>query len=185
MPDYKITELPAIDAVSLGDVLAVVDDPAGAPITSKATAAQLLALLYPVGITIEFDGDANAAFPFGTWLEVGAGRVTVGLDTGDPEFDAIGKTGGAKAVTLTEAQLPAHSHPVSDPGHAHLTQRYPTATGGSSGFTIDTSMSGTPASNTLPTASATTGVTVGNTGGGQAHQNMPPFIVGRKWKRTA
>lgn len=52
-----------------------------------------------------------------------------------------------------------HTVTVNDPGHTHLTQRYPTATGSSSGFTIDTSMSGTLADNTLPTKTATTGIT--------------------------
>jgi len=52
-----------------------------------------------------------------------------------------------------------HAVAVTDPGHAHLTQRYPTATGGSSGFTIDTSMSGTLADNTQPVKTNTTGIT--------------------------
>lgn len=70
--------------------------------------------------------------------------------------------------THTYSQIVNHTHPVTDPGHTHLTQRYPTATGGSSGFTIDTSMSGTLADNTLPTKSATTGVTTQNPAGGVA-----------------
>ncbi len=61
-----------------------------------------------------------------------------------------------------------HTHPVTDPGHTHLTQRYPTATGTSSGFTIDTSMSGTLADNTLPVKSNTTGITTTNPAGGVA-----------------
>jgi len=63
-----------------------------------------------------------------------------------------------------------HSVTVTDPGHAHLTQRYPTATGGSSGFTIDTSMSGTLADNTQPVKTNTTGITAStaNPAGGVA-----------------
>jgi hypothetical protein len=72
--------------------------------------------------------------------------------------------------THTYSQLVNHTHTVTvnDPGHSHLTQRYPTATGASSGFTIDTSMSGTPADNTLPTKTGTTGIsasTANPTGG--------------------
>lgn len=33
----------------------------------------------------------------------------------------MGSTGGAASNTLTVAQLPAHSHPVNDPGHVHGT----------------------------------------------------------------
>lgn len=143
--------------------------------------------------------DPATLLGFGTWVAIGAGRMLVGQDTGDVDFDTLEETGGAKTVTLTEAQIPshthtqnAHGHSVTDTGHTHLTQRYPTATGTSSGFTIDTSMSGTLADNTLPTKSATTGVTVQNatavnqnTGGGQAHSNVPPYFVVRMWKRTA
>lgn len=99
----------------------------------------------------------------------------------------VGTTGGSDNVTPTIASLTAaaqtftgtpfssvinHTHTVSvtDPGHSHLTQRYPTATGGSSGFTIDTSMSGTLADNTLPVKAATTGITAAtaNPAGGVA-----------------
>ena len=38
-----------------------------------------------------------------------AGRVPVGKSA-DAEFDALGETGGAKTVALTEAQLAAHTH---------------------------------------------------------------------------
>lgn len=89
----------------------------------------------------------------------------------------IGGTGGQDSVTSVLNHT--HAVNVTDPGHTHLTQRYPTATGGSSGFTIDTSMSGTPANNTLPTASATTGITastVNPAGGVASIDNRPAFV---------
>ena len=122
---------------------------------------------------------------YGTWSAIAAGRVLVGLDAADPDFDTVEEVGGAKTVTLTEAQIPSHTHAPTDPGHIHTTQRYPTATGGSSGFTIDTSMSGTLADNTLPTKSATTGITIASTGGGGSHSNVQPYFVVYIWKRTA
>jgi hypothetical protein len=80
-----------------------------------------------------------------------------------------GGTGGSATHTHADhTGILNHTHPVTDPGHTHLTQRYPTATGGSSGFTIDTSMSGTLADNTLPTKTAATGVTTANPAGGVA-----------------
>jgi microcystin-dependent protein len=52
-------------------------------------------------------------------------RIPVGKGP-DTEFDALGETGGAKSVTLTSAQIPAHSHPnqlssntVAAAGHVH------------------------------------------------------------------
>jgi len=35
---------------------------------------------------------------YGTWSQIGQGRALVGVDTGDPDFDAPEKTGGAKTV---------------------------------------------------------------------------------------
>jgi hypothetical protein len=104
---------------------------------------------------------------YGTWAAFGAGRVIVGLDAGDADFDVAEETGGEKTHTLSVAEMPAHTH---------IQQRYPTSNGGSSGFTADTSMSGTPADLTLQTKVA---------GGGVAHNNVQPYIVCYFWKRTA
>src|SRR5688572_5392751 len=41
---------------------------------------------------------------FGTWVAFGAGRMLVGFDSGQTEFDTVEETGGAKTVTLTAAQ---------------------------------------------------------------------------------
>lgn len=189
MADLKITELPAALTVAAGDVLPLVSDPVGTPATSKATVAQLaaavMALVYPVGITIELDSDPATALGFGTWQAVGAGRVPVGLDAGDPDFDTVGKTGGAKTVTLTEAQLPSHSHPVTDPGHAHVEQTNSATTGGLSGWAARDTSTNTASPTSYSTLPATTGVTVDSAGSGEAHPNMPPYIVVRRWLRTA
>lgn len=49
------------------------------------------------------------------WQEVvnWRGRIPVGLDTTQAEFNTIGKTGGAKNKTLSIAEMPAHSHDVT------------------------------------------------------------------------
>ena len=54
------------------------------------------------------------------------GRVAVGRDSAQTEFDTLGETGGAKTHTLTSAEIPAHSHPstltnatVASSGHTH------------------------------------------------------------------
>lgn len=132
----------------------------------------------------------------GTWVAIGAGRMLVGLDAGDADFDTEEKVGGAK----TSSALLAHTHGVTDPGHTHTQdahshplQRFPTTTGGSSGFTADTSMSGTPTGVTLTTGGATavnqnaaTGITgTESAGSGASFPIMPPYMVVRMWKRTA
>jgi microcystin-dependent protein len=52
-------------------------------------------------------------------------RIPVGKGS-DAEFDTLGETGGAKSVTLTSSEIPAHSHPnqlssntVAAAGHTH------------------------------------------------------------------
>lgn len=54
----------------------------------------------------------------GTWQAFGAGRVLVGLDSGDADFDTVEETGGVKTVTLTEAQIPSHTHVQN--AHTHV-----------------------------------------------------------------
>lgn len=46
------------------------------------------------------------------------GRVPVGLDAAQTEFDALGETGGAKTHQLTTPEIPAHTH-VQD-AHTHV-----------------------------------------------------------------
>jgi microcystin-dependent protein len=72
------------------------------------------------------------------------GRVVAGLDSSQTEFDTVGKTGGAKTVTLTTGNLPAHNHTAtlsglslsglavgSESAHTHGAGTY--ATGGTGG----------------------------------------------------
>ena len=97
----------------------------------------------------------------------------------------VGTTGGSD--TITAVLNHTHAVNVTDNGHTHLTQRYPTATGGSSGFTIDTSMSGTLADNTLPTKIATTGITaatVNPAGGVASIDNRSAFTLVIFCKKT-
>ena len=47
------------------------------------------------------------------------GKVLVGLDSTQTEFDALGETGGAKTHTLTSTEIPGHTH-TTNIGHGHL-----------------------------------------------------------------
>jgi microcystin-dependent protein len=46
------------------------------------------------------------------------GKIPVGLDSTQTEFDALGETGGAKTHTLTSAEVPLHTH-TTNIGHGH------------------------------------------------------------------
>jgi len=152
---------------------------------------------WPVGSVFLSVVSTNPAtlLGFGTWAAFAAGRMLVGLDGGDTDFDTAEEVGGAKTVTLTEAQLPAHTHVqnahthgLTDPGHVHSVNEGQTDGDGSL-FDKSSAADSSPA---VATNSATTGVTVNNatatnqnTGGGEAHLNLPPYIVVYMWKRTA
>lgn len=147
---------------------------------SRTTYAELFAA---IGTTY---GAGNGTTTFN--LPDSRGRVDVGRDnmggtassrvtTAGSAIDGatLGASGGAQNVTLTSAQIPAHSHPITDPGHSHSDTNLTGGAGGS--FGIGDNGYSSPSS----TGSATTGITVGNnTGGGQAHTNMQPSLVGNK-----
>lgn len=137
---------------------------------TAAVSAALQAMM-PVGFVVTLGVSTNPAtlYGFGTWDAI-AGRVIVGLDSGQTEFDALNETGGAKTHTLSTAEIPAHSHP-----------QVVTASAGSGGSGIrqdfDADGSGY--------ATYPQGVSTSNTGGGGAHNNLQPYIVKYVWERTA
>jgi len=126
---------------------------------------------YPVGSI--YMNCSNATNPgtllgFGTWQSFGAGRVLIGLDSGDSDFDSAEETGGSKTHTLSVAELPAHTHQISGfisrSGHSYENHQY---------------------NSRLPGENYDTNPNVSNTGSGSAHNNVQPYIVVYMWKRTA
>lgn len=85
---------------------------------------------------------------------------------------ALGAAGGAETHTLTTAQMPVHSHGVTDPGHVHAINAA-TFSGNSDGI-----VPSGPYPQPGNTASATTGITIQNAGSGNAHNNTQPSFVG-------
>jgi hypothetical protein len=121
---------------------------------------------------------------FGTWSAFGAGRVLVGLDSGDTDFDTVEEVGGAKTVAAAGSNSAPiftgtpfsgvinHTHAVTinDSGHTHTQASQTATTGAVSSWehgVIDTSST---AAETLPTGSSTTGITAttANPAGGVA-----------------
>jgi len=144
----------------------------------KTAADALNAAAYPVGAiftttTVYADSAAVVAAIGGTtWAAFGAGKVLVGLDSGDSDFDTVNETGGSKTPTtgshtLTTSEIPSHSHTLT------------TGSGGG-GVTVQTSMG---------TASGAGSTSTGSTGGGGGHTHtgnaVQPYIVVYFWKRTA
>jgi microcystin-dependent protein len=98
------------------------------------------------------------------------GRVPAGLSS-ETEFDRLNKAGGFKTHTLSISEMPSHNHGVTDPGHSHRI-RLDDTTG--HGYFDD---SGNDFESHTYTESATTGISINNTGGGQPHNNLQPYIT--------
>ena len=122
---------------------------------------------YPVG-SIYFSVDStNPSTKFGgTWVAWGAGRVPVGVNETDSDFNAVEKTGGEKAHKLTINELPTHRH-----GFNALWN-----------FTMMNASSGQGVASPSPNEAA--GYT-DYAGGDTSHNNIQPYITCYMWKRTA
>jgi hypothetical protein len=138
--------------------------------------------VYPVGSIYISVVSTNPAtlLGVGTWSAFATGRTLVGIDAGQTEFDTVEETGGAKTHTLTEAEMPSHTHVQN--AHSHVQGVNSATTGGLSGYAPDTSTN--TRANSGYSTSDTTAVNQ-NTGGGGAHNNLQPYIVVYMWKRTA
>ena len=157
-------------------------------IQAQLDAKPTLATIYPVGsIYINATNSTNPGtlLGFGTWVAFGAGRVPVGIDSSDSDFDSAEETGGSKTHTLTEAELPAHRHlmfrNVSVGNIGDTTSSLSAAhhyDDGSESYRIRKSSS----SNSFLEPDITLS---GQTGSGSAHNNVQPYIVVYMWKRTA
>lgn len=148
---------------------------------------------FPVGSVFiaVISTDPSTLLGYGTWAAFAAGRVLVGLDGTQTEFDTVEETGGAKTHTLTTAEMPSHTH-VQDAhnhtqnAHSHTQASTTISTGSTSNRlgTNDTSSTAEATGSTTATNQAAT-ATNQNTGGGGAHNNLQPYVVVYMWKRTA
>lgn len=92
------------------------------------------------------------------------GKVPVGYNSSESEFNALGKTGGEKTHQLTITEMPTHSHTPKNASSQNMT-----LIGDSNG------------NNPIPvysssTSYAKTGFTyLANTGGDGAHNNLQPY----------
>ncbi len=100
--------------------------------------------------TIYGEGDGETTFN----LPNLKGRVPIGKDDNDYDFDILGKTGGEKEHTLTINEMPNHNHKIGVDNNTFGAGSYPN----------NRALEGT-------------GLTTSSTGGGQAHNNLQPYII--------
>lgn len=117
-------------------------------------------------------GDGSTTFN----LPDSQGRVAMGAGSGSGlTTRTLGSKTGVETVALSTANLPAHNHGVTDPGHQHTALGHILLPNGSTAAWTATSTS--LGGGNENTNSATTGITTQNTGSGTAHNNIQPSAV--------
>ena len=162
--------------------------------TKLATTAfvqSVLQVLYPIGsVYSNATSSTNPAtlIGFGTWTAFGAGKVMVGLDSGDATFSTVGNTGGSKdAITVSHTHTATstdsgHSHTLSISGGSSITGLGGSGASGWQGTNTGVTYVTTSGTNSS-TASITT--TVASAGSSGTNANLMPYVVVYCWKRTA
>lgn len=166
-----------------------------AKITASKT--ETINAVYPVGSIYMSVISTNPSTLFGGTWERLEGRFLIGagknmttntnaafgsLGVGEPDF-INGERGGQYYHKLGIDEIP---------GHHHDTNNWVLVVN-KNAVNIDTDLGGQPivgvrSTNIVPNLRATKnddGNATGNTGGGQAHSNMPPYLAVYMWKRTA
>lgn len=140
--------------------------------------SSILEMIYPVGsIYLNASISTNPAllFEFGTWSAWGTGRMPVGFDVSQTEFNTIEKTGGAKTHTLVQAELP-----LVEGTWNH------TAGGENASTGVISTVGGYP----NVAEGSSNGTQVGarrkiSFGSNQPHNNLSPYITVYMWKRIS
>jgi len=175
-----------------------------------AAPAQAPAEAFPVGsiYLAVVSTNPNTLLGYGTWASIGAGRVLVGVDTGDADFNTVEETGGAKTKAISAHSGTAvdahasHTHNYTEvPNHVHTQRAQGGTTANNAGTHLMTSTATggslrSSAQSTLdPTGGVATAVTQGpnstlthSVTQPDSHTDLnvvQPYFTCYMWKRTA
>jgi len=149
-------------------------------VETATSAANIADVVYPVGAIFTtvtaYANSAAVVTAIGgtTWVAFGAGKVLVGVDSSDTDFDVVEETGGAKtdSHTLTTSEIPSHNHQFKAPESGTWGTSYIS--------TLDGSAYGEGLGDIRSYYTT-------DTGGGSAHEHdiVQPYITVYMWKRTA
>ena len=154
--------------------------------TNSINSQAITSAVYPVGSIYLSINSTNPSTLFGGQWEQLKDKFLLG--SGDTYQS--GSTGGEASHTLSSNEMPSHTHTASTNntgGHRHTFKGWWTTKG--DGSTTYACVARTQQSDPVEYGSfATAGahshtVTVNNTGNGQPHNNMPPYLTVYMWKR--
>lgn len=143
--------------------------------------------VYPVGSIYLSVNSANPGTIFGgTWAAWGTGRVPVGVDTSDTNFDTVEETGGAKTHQHTYGfALAGYYQDTIFEGDAN-TGALQDGNGSPTGWTSIGSSAVTPnGGNTNSALSSRNSTHYKSTADTSATSTLQPYITCYMWKRTA
>lgn len=142
--------------------------------------------IWPVGsIWMSVENIDPTTIIGGEWIAWGSGRVPVGVDQNQEEFNEVEKTGGEKSAPLHTHTTPNHKHTISvanGGSHTHKVKAAKTTkTGGTATRATATEAGGTH-KHTLSQESSGGGKTGGS--GGTGSGNLQPYITCYMFKRV-
>ena len=190
------------DMVAIADSTAATGWKFGKVGTDNLDKTSILDFVYPVGsIYMSVDPRNPKDFLGGTWVEWGAGRVPVGVNSSDTDFDTAEKTGGEKTHRLSVDEMPWHDHSGTNSTVETVTI-HTRPTGGAlqhlgvNTYTVKYDVNEqTQEYMVSPAGGQTLDVESGTiinsqygvcpNGSGVAHNNLQPYITCYMWKRTA
>ena len=149
---------------------------------------EILNIIYPVGSVYISTNSANPATLFGgTWEQI-KGRFLVGCGSNGVDlYTEAGQTGGEANHKLTVNEMPKHNHMgrnyshnwdggVSIPPGRSYSNSYVGDESGKWRYSAEQWIVGSEINEMVET---------GDSGGSQAHNNMPPYLSVYMWYRTA
>lgn len=136
--------------------------------------SSVIDMIHPIGSIYLSVSEVDPAILFGgVWESFSTGRTLVGVDTSQTEFNTVQKTGGEKTHTLNSNEIPSHSHTI----FANTDYRESGETGY---WGLDLCQGYAYGSE----KDANNGTGTRASGGGEAHNNLQPYITVYMWKRV-
>lgn len=149
---------------------------------------------HPVGSYYWSNDSTSPATLFGgTWEALPAGYTLIAQGSGTDDYGNFTYTAGQKygerKHPLTTDEMPGHSHTSSETEAGNHTHTAATFMDGGKDHINNFSCSYTSKRKGTATVDSsgnhTHNITIGNTGGGQPHNTLPPSIACYGWRRTA